>query len=157
MGEVLSRVDALRRRAAARSLGRTFVFTNGCFDVIHPGHVALLRQAKKLGHYLMVGLNSDRSVRGLKGEGRPAQDEQSRAVVLAALNDVDGVVLFDEETPAELIEALVPDVLVKGGDYAADEVVGRETVERAGGRVVIVPLVPGQSSSKILGRMDPAR
>ncbi|MGE5174731.1 MAG: D-glycero-beta-D-manno-heptose 1-phosphate adenylyltransferase [Hyphomicrobiales bacterium] len=153
MGEILSRDDALRRRAAARALGRTFVFTNGCFDVIHPGHVALLHAAKRLGHYLLVGLNSDRSVRGLKGEGRPAQDETARATVLAALGDVDGVVLFDEETPAALIDALVPDVLVKGGDYAPDEVVGRETVERAGGRVVIVPLVPGQSSSKVLGRL----
>ncbi|HEX7077801.1 MAG TPA: D-glycero-beta-D-manno-heptose 1-phosphate adenylyltransferase [Candidatus Eisenbacteria bacterium] len=157
MGEILSREDALRRRAAARSLGRTFVFTNGCFDVIHPGHVALLQAAKKLGHYLMVGLNSDRSVRGLKGEGRPAQGEGARSVVLAAMRDVDGVVLFDDPTPRELIDELVPDVLVKGGDYAADQVVGRETVERAGGRVVIVPLVPGQSSSVILDRMRSAR
>lgn len=153
MGEVLTRVDALRRRAAARALQQTFVFTNGCFDLLHPGHVALLREAKREGHYLMVGLNSDRSVRGLKGEGRPVQDESSRSSVLAALANVDGVVLFDEETPLELIRDLMPDVLVKGGDYAPNEVVGREVVERGKGRVVIVPLVPGQSSTKLAARL----
>lgn len=157
MGEILTLVEAQRRRAAARALRQTFVFTNGCFDVIHPGHVALLRQAKRLGHYLLVGLNSDRSVRGLKGNGRPVQDESARSQVLAALEDVDGVVLFDEETPAEIIALLEPDVLVKGGDYAPDQVVGREVVERGGGRVVIVPLVPGQSSSAIVERMQRAR
>jgi D-beta-D-heptose 7-phosphate kinase/D-beta-D-heptose 1-phosphate adenosyltransferase len=157
VGEILTLVEAQRRRAAARALRQTFVFTNGCFDVIHPGHVALLRQAKRLGHYLLVGLNSDRSVRGLKGNGRPVQDENARSQVLAALEDVDGVVLFDEETPAEIIALLEPDVLVKGGDYAPDQVVGREVVERGGGRVVIVPLVPGQSSSAIVERMQRAR
>ena len=156
MGEVLDRVEALRRRAAARALSQTFVFTNGCFDILHPGHVALLRQARQLGQYLMVGLNSDRSVRGLKGEGRPVQDEGSRATVLAALSDVDGVVLFDEETPLELIRALMPDVLVKGGDYRPDQVVGRDVVEKGGGRVAIVPLVPGQSSSSIVTKLRAA-
>jgi len=157
VGEVLSTVDALRRRAAARALQQTFVFTNGCFDVLHPGHVELVRQAKRLGHYLMVGLNSDRSVRGLKGDGRPVQDQAARSTVLAALADVDGVVLFDEETPLELIRALLPDVLVKGGDYAPDRVVGRDVVEKAGGRVVIVPLVPGHSSSEIVARLTASR
>lgn len=157
MGEILARVDALRRRAAARALSQTFVFTNGCFDILHPGHVALLRQARREGDYLMVGLNSDRSVRGLKGEGRPVQDEAARAAVLAAVTDVDGVVLFDEETPLELIRDLVPDVLVKGGDYRPDQVVGREIVECAHGRVVIVPLVPGQSSSQIAARARAAK
>ena len=156
MGEVLDRVEALRRRAAARALSQTFVFTNGCFDILHPGHVALLRQARQLGQYLMVGLHSDRSVRGLKGEGRPVQDEGSRATVLAALSDVDGVVLFDEETPLELIRALMPDVLVKGGDYRPDQVVGRDVVEKGGGRVAIVPLVPGQSSSSIVTKLRAA-
>jgi rfaE bifunctional protein nucleotidyltransferase chain/domain len=156
VGEVLDRVDALRRRAAARALSQTFVFTNGCFDILHPGHVALLRQARQLGQYLMVGLNSDRSVRGLKGEGRPVQDEGSRAAVLAALADVDGVVFFDEETPLELIRELMPDVLVKGGDYRPDQVVGRDVVEKGGGRVAIVPLVPGQSSSSILTKLRAA-
>jgi rfaE bifunctional protein nucleotidyltransferase chain/domain len=153
VSEILSLEDALRRRAAARALQQTYVFTNGCFDVIHPGHVALLGQARKLGHYLLVGINSDRSVRALKGPGRPLQDEHARAQVLAALQDVDGVVVFDEDTPLELIRALVPDVLVKGGDYAPERVVGREEVERAGGRVVIVPLVPGHSSSSVAERM----
>jgi D-beta-D-heptose 7-phosphate kinase/D-beta-D-heptose 1-phosphate adenosyltransferase len=152
VGEVLSMEDALRRRAAARVRSLTFVFTNGCFDLIHPGHVALLREAKAQGHYLMVGINSDRSTRGLKGEGRPVQNETDRAVVLAAMRDVDGVVVFDEETPAKIIEALKPDVLVKGGDYKVDQVVGRDTVERAGGRVHIVPLVPGKSSSTLAGK-----
>ena len=157
MGEVLAHVDALRRRAAARALSQTFVFTNGCFDVLHPGHVALLHQAKREGHYLMVGLNSDRSVRALKGEGRPLQDEAARSQVLAALADVDGVVLFDEETPLTLIRELLPDVLVKGGDYRPDQVVGRDVVERANGKVVIVPLVPGQSSSQIVARLRAAK
>ncbi len=150
MGEILTLVEARRRRAMVRALGRRFVFANGCFDVVHPGHVELLRQAKNLGDFLLVGLNTDRSVRGLKGDGRPAQDERSRAIVLAAIGYVDGVVLFDEETPGALIEMLLPDVLVKGGDYAADQVVGREVVERAGGKVVIVPLVAGYSSTTLV-------
>lgn len=153
MGEVLTRVAAARHRATARALGKRFVFTNGCFDVIHPGHVALLTEARKLGMYLMVGLNSDRSVRGLKGEGRPVQEEHARAIVMASLKPVDGVVLFDEETPLALIRELVPDVLVKGGDYTKEQVVGREIVEGAGGEVVIIPLVPGHSSSALAGKL----
>ena len=152
MGEVLSLEDALRRRASTRARGQTFVFTNGCFDLIHPGHVALLHEARAQGHFLMVAINSDRSVRGLKGEGRPVQNEADRAEVLAAMRDVDGVVVFDEETPAEIIEALKPDVLVKGGDYSPEKVVGREVVENAGGRVHIVPLVEGKSSSALAGK-----
>ena len=152
MGEVLSIDDALRRRAAARALSQVFVFTNGCFDVLHTGHIALIRHAKRLGHYLLVGVNSDRSVRSLKGPGRPAREESDRAAVLAALADVDGVVVFDQETPLQLIEALRPDVLVKGGDYTADQVVGRKAVEEHGGRVEIVPLVPGYSSSRFLSK-----
>jgi rfaE bifunctional protein nucleotidyltransferase chain/domain len=144
--------DALRRRAAARVLSQTFVFTNGCFDILHPGHLALLRHAKRLGHYLLVGVNSDRSVRVLKGHGRPAQAEADRAAVLAALVDVDGVFIFDQETPLQSIEALLPDVLVKGGDYRVEDVVGRSVVERAGGRVEIVPLVAGYSSSGLLSQ-----
>jgi D-beta-D-heptose 7-phosphate kinase/D-beta-D-heptose 1-phosphate adenosyltransferase len=153
VGEVLSQQDALRRRAASRGRNQRFVFTNGCFDLLHPGHVALLREARLQGHYLMVGITSDRSVRLLKGKGRPVQSDVDRAEVLAALRDVDGVVVFDEETPAEIIGALVPDVLVKGGDYTADQVVGREIVERAGGRVHIVPLVEGKSSSGLAERL----
>ena len=153
MSEILTLENALRRRAAARALRQTFVFTNGCFDVLHPGHVELLTQARRLGHYLLVAINSDRSVRGIKGPGRPLQDEAARATVLAALQDVDGVIVFDEETPLETIRALRPDVLVKGGDYTPDQVVGREEVEASGGRVVIVPLVPGYSSSEVVRRI----
>lgn len=153
MGEILTLEDAQRRRAAARALRQTFVFTNGCFDVIHPGHVALLRHARSLGHLLVVGLNSDRSVRTLKGDGRPVQSADARAIVLAALADVSVVVTFDEDTPLELIRVLKPDVLVKGGDYTKDQVVGRDVVEKEGGRVVIVPLVPGASTSAILSRL----
>ncbi len=154
MGDVLTLEEARRRRAAARALGRRFVFTNGCVDVLHPGHVALLRRARELGDFLLVGVNSDRSVRALKGDGRPVQGEEARAAVLAAIQCVDGVLNFDEETPATLVEMLLPDVLVKGGDYTADQVVGREAVERAGGSVVIVPLVPGYSSSALAARIN---
>ena len=153
MGEVLTLENALRHRASARVRGMTFVFTNGCFDLIHPGHVALLREARKQGHFLMVGINSDRSVRGLKGKGRPVQNEADRAEVLAAMRDVDAVVVFDEETPAKIVEALEPDVLVKGGDYTLEDVVGREVVEKGGGRVHIVPLVEGKSSSALAGKV----
>ena len=156
MSEILTLENALRRRAAARALRQTYVFTNGCFDVLHPGHVALVHEARRLGHYLLVAINSDRSVRGLKGAGRPLQDQAARATVLAALQDVDGVIVFDEETPLEVIRALRPDVLVKGGDYTPDQVVGREEVEASGGRVVIVPLVPGHSSSEVVRRMKGA-
>ena len=157
MGEILTLPDAKRRRAAARILGQRFVFTNGCFDLIHPGHTELLRRARSLGHYLCVGLNSDRSVRAIKGPGRPAQSEVARATVVAALSSVDYVVLFDEETPIHLIRELVPDVLVKGGDYTPDSVVGREVVERAGGEVHVVPLVPGFSSSQLAERIRARR
>jgi len=152
LGEVLTFEEAMRRRAAARVLSQTFVFTNGCFDVLHPGHVALIAHARRLGHYLMVGINSDRSVRGLKGHGRPAQNEADRATILAALTDVSGVFVFDEETPLRVIEALKPDVLVKGGDYKVEEVVGREAVEAAGGRVDIFPLVGEHSSTRVLSK-----
>lgn len=153
MGEVLSLVEAKRRRAAATVMGQRFVFTNGCFDIIHPGHVELLRKAKSLGRFLCVGLNSDRSVHAIKGPGRPIQSEGARAAVVAALAAVDYVVLFDEDTPLHLIEELKPDVLVKGGDYRPEEVVGRDAVEASGGEVHIVPLLPGHSSSHITERI----
>jgi D-beta-D-heptose 7-phosphate kinase/D-beta-D-heptose 1-phosphate adenosyltransferase len=152
VGEVLSQEDARRRRASSRARGQTFVFTNGCFDLLHPGHIALLREARLQGDYLMVAINSDGSVRSLKGKGRPVQSEADRAEVLAALRDVDGVVVFDEETPAAIIAMLEPDVLVKGGDYTPDQVVGRDLVEKHGGRVHIVPLVEGKSSSALVGK-----
>jgi D-beta-D-heptose 7-phosphate kinase/D-beta-D-heptose 1-phosphate adenosyltransferase len=153
LGEILTLEEAKRRRMAARVLGRRFVFTNGCFDLLHPGHTELLRKARSLGHYLLVGVNSDRSVRAIKGPDRPLQGEQARATVMAALASVDYVVLFDEDTPIRLIEELLPDVLVKGGDYTPASVVGRAEVERAGGQVHVIPLLPGFSSSEIAKRI----
>jgi rfaE bifunctional protein nucleotidyltransferase chain/domain len=147
----------LDRDALVRRFGRprpeTVVFTNGCFDILHRGHVAYLNAARALGDRLVVGVNTDASVRRLKGEGRPVVGEDDRAFVLAGLACVDAVTLFDEDTPAELIAALVPDVLVKGGDYAPDAVVGRETVEAAGGRLVLIPFVEGRSTTTILHRI----
>jgi D-beta-D-heptose 7-phosphate kinase/D-beta-D-heptose 1-phosphate adenosyltransferase len=157
LGEILTLADAKRRRVAARVLGRRFVFTNGCFDLIHPGHTELLRRARSLGHYLLVGLNSDRSVRAIKGRGRPLQGEQARATVVAALASVDYVVLFDEDTPLRIIQELLPDILVKGGDYTPAGVVGRAEVERAGGQVQVIPLVPGFSSTEIAERIRSSR
>jgi len=131
----------------------TLVFTNGCFDLIHPGHVQYLEDARALGDFLVLGLNSDASVARLKGPSRPLQDELARALVLLGLRSIDAVVRFDEDTPQELITALQPDVLVKGGDYTLDTVVGREVVEARGGKVVLIPFLPGHSTSTIVGRI----
>ena len=132
---------------------RTVVFTNGCFDLLHRGHVEYLAQARALGHVLVVGLNSDASARRVKGAGRPLVAETDRAVVLAGLRSVDAVTLFDEDTPLDLIKALLPDVLVKGGDYDLDDIVGRDAVEGAGGDVRVLPLVEGHSTTDILDRL----
>jgi D-sedoheptulose 7-phosphate isomerase len=129
------------------------VFTNGCFDILHPGHIDLLRRAKELGDHLTVGLNSDRSVRQIKGNGRPINSEQDRKAVLEGLRFVDEVVIFEELTPEQLIKDIKPDVLVKGGDWAANEIIGADFVESNGGRVVSLPLVDGFSSSSIVERM----
>ena len=146
--------EALRRRwQPQREAGRRLVFTNGCFDLLHAGHLALLEAAAGLGDALVVGLNSDDSVRRLKGPGRPLVPEAERAALVAALRPVDWVVLFAEETPQKLIEILLPDVLVKGADYALEAIVGRETVEAHGGEVVRLPLVPGRSTSSLLARL----
>jgi D-beta-D-heptose 7-phosphate kinase/D-beta-D-heptose 1-phosphate adenosyltransferase len=150
MGTVLDVQDAVRERAAAREAGRCFVFTNGCFDLIHRGHVELLKASRGLGDLLCVGLNSDASVRRLKGARRPVVGQADRAAVLAALECVDLVTIFDEDTPARLIAALLPDVLVKGADYAMDEIVGRQDVERAGGRVARLPILEGYSTESLL-------
>ena len=136
-----------------RAAGRTVVFTNGVFDLLHPGHVAYLREARGLGDALVVGVNSDRSVRANKGDGRPITPEGERAEVLAALDCVDEVVIFDEETPHALIAALQPDVLVKGADWGEDAIVGRDIVEARGGRVVRVPLAPGHSTTALVERI----
>ena len=133
--------------------GRCVVFTNGCFDLLHPGHIASLEQARSLGDALVVGINSDESVRQLKGAGRPIFPQDERAEILAALECVDAVVIFDDLTPREVIARLLPDILVKGGDWASDQIVGREEVEAAGGRVVSIPTVSGYSTSAILQRI----
>ncbi len=129
------------------------VFTNGCFDLLHAGHIQLLKKAKGLGDVLIVGLNSDRSARKLKGPGRPIVPEKERALVLSALRAVDYVILFSEPTPLRLIQTLTPDVLVKGADYAKEKIVGADWVLSHGGKVVRIPLVKGKSSSKILKKL----
>jgi D-beta-D-heptose 7-phosphate kinase/D-beta-D-heptose 1-phosphate adenosyltransferase len=135
--------------------GRDFrlVFTNGCFDILHRGHVQLLVQARELGDCLLVGLNSDGSTRRLKGSGRPLQSEIDRAACLAALECVDAVVVFDEDTPADLIAALQPDVMVKGGDYTAEQLPERDVVEAGGGKIVIVPYIEGLSTTELLEKI----
>lgn len=143
-------VEAARVQVKAwRSAGESVVFTNGCFDLLHPGHITLLHQARALGNRLVIGLNTDASVRRLKGETRPILPEQDRAAILSALASVDLVVLFDEDTPLSLIGALTPDILVKGADYRIDEVVGRDIVEAAGGKVCLVPILKGHSTTEI--------
>ena len=150
--KVLSRADLLARLARPRS-GR-LVFTNGVFDVLHRGHVDYLARARALGDALVVAVNSDASVRRLgKGADRPVNPEDDRAYVVAGLEAVDWVTVFDEDTPRELVAALLPDVLVKGGDYTRDTIVGAEEVEAAGGRVEVIPLVPGRSTTQILQRV----
>lgn len=132
---------------------KKIVFTNGCFDLLHAGHIQLLKKAKGLGDVLIVGLNSDRSTRKLKGAGRPVVPQKERALILSALRYVDYVVLFTEPTPLRLIQTLTPDVLVKGADYAKAKIVGADWVETHGGKVVRVPLVRGKSSRKILKKL----
>jgi len=134
--------------------GDKIAFTNGCFDLIHPGHISLLRQARSSADHLIVGLNTDESVRRLKGRNRPIQDEGSRAEVLSSLSDVDLVIFFSEDTPIEIIKTLKPDILVKGADYAIDEVVGGELVTSYGGKILLAELTPGDSSSNIIERIE---
>ena len=153
MGQRVSQDDLILHVAARKRNGQRVVFTNGCFDLLHPGHIRLLEQARALGDVLVVGLNSDGSVRELKGPGRPLVPERERAEVVAALGAVDAVTIFDEPTPRELVAALVPDILVKGGDWGENEIVGREEVEAAGGQVVRIPLVEGYSTSRLIAKI----
>jgi D-glycero-beta-D-manno-heptose 1-phosphate adenylyltransferase len=147
---ILSLHDAILKFGRAHRGDRRVVFTNGCFDLLHPGHLQTLEAARALGDALVVGMNSDASVGELKGNGRPVVCEQERAEILAALECVDAVVIFNGLTPREIIAGLLPDVLVKGGDWAGDQIIGREEVEAAGGRVVSVAVVPGYSTTAIL-------
>jgi rfaE bifunctional protein nucleotidyltransferase chain/domain len=145
--------DAMRAFAdAARARGETLVFTNGVFDLLHPGHVRYLREARALGHVLAVGVNSDRSVRAIKGPERPLTPEVERAEILLSLAAVDAVAIFDEPTPLDLITLIQPDVLVKGADWQEQEIVGREIVEARGGRVVRVVFSPGHSTTDLIQR-----
>jgi rfaE bifunctional protein nucleotidyltransferase chain/domain len=136
-----------------RFQGRKIVFTNGCFDILHKGHVEYLSKARDLGDILIIGLNTDASVSRLKGSGRPVQDQSSRALVLASLRFVEAVVFFEEDTPYNLIDLVKPDVLVKGGDYTEENIVGADVVKANGGSVVIIPLVEGYSTSGIIKKL----
>jgi D-glycero-beta-D-manno-heptose 1-phosphate adenylyltransferase len=153
MTKIVTIETLIKEREHHRREGKRLVFTNGCFDLLHPGHVRYLTEARSLGDALVVALNSDRSVRALKGEGRPILNQQERAEVIAALEAVDYVTIFDAETPRELIAAVLPDVLVKGGDWAVSEIVGREEVEGAGGRVLSLPYIEGSSTTDIIERI----
>jgi D-beta-D-heptose 7-phosphate kinase/D-beta-D-heptose 1-phosphate adenosyltransferase len=148
--KIVSREEAVAWRRDLRAAGSAVVFTNGCFDVLHRGHVDLLREARSMGDALVVGINEDASVRRLKGEGRPLVPGEDRAEVIAALEAVDRVVFFSEDTPGHLIEALRPDILVKGADYELQDIVGRRTVEESGGRVARIRITTGRSTQGII-------
>jgi D-beta-D-heptose 7-phosphate kinase/D-beta-D-heptose 1-phosphate adenosyltransferase len=153
VGDVLLLQELIARKASWRESKTTVVFTNGCFDLIHAGHVRYLAAARSLGGALVVGLNGDASVRRLKGPSRPIIPENERAEILAAFECVDVVTVFDEETPLKLIEALTPDVLVKGGDWPLEAIIGREHVLSHGGRVLSLPLLEGRSTSSVISRI----
>ena len=150
---VLSLDELILQFGREKRNGKRVVFTNGCFDVLHPGHIHSLETARALGDCLIVGLNGDESVRRLKGAGRPVIPAGERAEILASLECVDAVVVFEDLTPQKVIAALLPDVLVKGGDWPGNQIVGREEVEAAGGRIVLVDTVPGYSTTEILKRI----
>jgi D-glycero-beta-D-manno-heptose 1-phosphate adenylyltransferase len=153
LGEVVSQDELILHVERARRNGRRVVFTNGCFDLLHPGHIRCLEQARALGDLLIVAINTDASVRRMKGAGRPVVPQGERAEVLAALAAVDYVTMFEEDTPQQIIARVLPDVLVKGGDWGPDQIVGRAEVEGAGGRVMSIPLEPGYSTSALLEKI----
>ena len=155
--KILSLEKLLGVRQGLRADGKRLVFTNGVFDLLHVGHVRYLAEARSLGDALVVAINSDRTVHSLKGEGRPIVNEDERAEILSALRQVDYVTIFDDISPRTLIAQLLPDVLVKGGDYSLDEIHGREEVEAAGGKVVSLPFVEGASTSRMIERMKNAK
>ena len=151
--KLLAREELETKLSEWRSMRETIVFTNGCFDILHRGHIEYLAQASDLGDVLVVGLNTDASVKRLKGESRPVNDEQSRALLLSALQFVDAVVLFGEDTPYELIRQVQPDVLVKGSDYKPEEIVGYDIVTAKGGKVLTIDLVNGFSTTNIINKI----
>jgi rfaE bifunctional protein nucleotidyltransferase chain/domain len=151
----ISTLPELERKLAQwRVLGKSIVFTNGCFDILHAGHIASFLEAAKQGDVLVVGMNADSSTRNLKGDNRPVNNEQARALVLASLAMIDAVVIFSEPTPLQLILAIRPDVIVKGGDYKVEDIVGAKEVISWGGRVVINPIVPGFSTTSIINKIQ---
>jgi D-glycero-beta-D-manno-heptose 1-phosphate adenylyltransferase len=152
LGKILSADQLIKELSAARK-GQKVVFTNGCFDLLHVGHVRYLKEARGLGNFLVLGLNADASVKRLKGDGRPLQSEQDRAEILSALSCVDFVTIFSEDTPELLIQAIRPDILVKGGDWKVENIVGGSFVQSYGGVVKSLPFVPGRSTSKIVERI----
>ncbi|MBI3139325.1 MAG: D-glycero-beta-D-manno-heptose 1-phosphate adenylyltransferase [Sphingobacteriales bacterium] len=151
--KILTREQAAQRAAQWRALGKKIAFTNGVFDILHPGHIFSLSEAAKEGDYLVVGLNADTSVKRLKGESRPVNSQDGRALLLATLLMVDAVVLFEEDTPLDLIKAIMPDVLVKGGDYTVEQIAGAKEVIANGGRVVINPILEGYSTTALIAKM----
>lgn len=151
--KILSLEQVRQKAARLRLLGKKIVFTNGVFDILHEGHIFSLSQAAAEADFLVVGLNADTSVKSLKGESRPVNKEGSRALLLASLVMVDAVVIFEDDTPLELIKAILPDVIVKGGDYTADQIAGAKEVIAAGGRVVINPILEGFSTTALIGQM----
>ncbi len=153
LNKIQTRSQLKETLSQLKSKGQRIVFTNGCFDLLHVGHIRYLQEAKNRGDVLVIALNSDSSVRAIKGELRPLICQQERAELLAALEMVDYVVIFDELDPAKIIQELQPHVLVKGGDWAPDKIIGRETVEAAGGSVVLIPPIPGASTTDIVGRI----
>jgi D-glycero-beta-D-manno-heptose 1-phosphate adenylyltransferase len=156
ISDILTLEQAILRFGPGKRNGRKVVFTNGCFDLLHPGHIESLELARSLGDVLIVGINGDASVRQLKGPDRPVLPEHERAEILTALECVDAVLIFDDLDPREVVSRLLPDVLVKGGDWAGDKIIGREEVEAAGGRVVSAPVVPGYSTTEILEKIRAA-
>ena len=152
--KILTLPELQQKIAQWRLLGKKISFTNGCFDILHAGHIASLTEAAQHGDYLIIGLNADASVKGLKGENRPVNDERSRALVLASLAMVDAVIIFFEPTPLELIKAIQPDALVKGGDYKIENIVGAKEVMNWGGQVIINPIVQGFSTTSIINKLQ---
>ena len=148
-----TRIQAIDKVRHWKESGKKIVFTNGCFDILHAGHIHLLKEAKNLGDRLLIGLNSDQSVQNLKGPDRPFNTEDARASVLESLSMVDGVTIFQEDTPHELVKEIIPHVLVKGGDYSIENVVGADTVRASGGEVVLIPILKGYSTSDLITRI----
>lgn len=153
MGKILSLAELQPKREQLRADGQTVVFTNGCFDLLHPGHVRYLQQARELGDALIVALNSDRAVQALKGEARPILKENERAEVMAALACVDYVLIFDDISPRATVTALLPDILVKGGDWGVDQIIGAEEVTAAGGQVMSLSFIEGVSTTEVIERI----